>query len=549
MAAEVGTAPARASARARPRFLPTWSAPESTGSVTARLLLGSSTMLFLELALIRWLGANVVHLSYFSNFVLLGSFLGIGLGFLISKKTWTVLPYTAPLLAATVVLVLRYPVNIQRSGADVIYFTGLHTTGPPAWLALPIIFLLVAAMLAGPAEVVGRCFGHLAPLSAYRYDLIGSLIGIGLFTVLSFVWAPSLVWGLLMGASLIVLTVGTKARLLAAVSAVVIFVMLLGESMTAGVGWSPYYKISTHHSSFGPGAMSIWVNGVPHQTMAQAQWRLTNMAQQYGTPYERLPHAKLDNVLIVGAGSGSDVAIALRKGAKHVDAVEIDPRILQLGVDHNPDHAYQDPRVTRHVNDGRAFLERTNTKYDLILFALPDSLALVSGASQIRLESFLFTEQALQSAAAHLKPDGGFAMYNYYRENWLIDRLAGTAKSAFGHEPCVDQFAAHQAVVTVAKHSADQACATVYKPSGAVVRTGHRRRALPLLQGRHDPVAVPLDPRGDHPDLARARPCRRRAVPRGCAPTPTCSAWALPSCSSRPRAWRASPCSSGRPGS
>ncbi len=49
-------------------------------AVVRRLVLGSALMLFLELALIRWLGANVVHLSYFSNFVLLGSFLGIGLG-------------------------------------------------------------------------------------------------------------------------------------------------------------------------------------------------------------------------------------------------------------------------------------------------------------------------------------------------------------------------------------------------------------------------------------------------------------------------------------
>ena len=40
----------------------------------------------------------------------------------------------------------------------------------------------------------------------------------------------------------------------------------------------------------------------------------------------------------------------------------------------------------RHINDGRAFLEGTDEMYDLILFALPDSLALVSGASQIRLE-------------------------------------------------------------------------------------------------------------------------------------------------------------------
>ncbi len=107
-------------------------------------------------------------------------------------------------------------------------------------------------------------------------------------------------------------------------------------------------------------------------------------------------------------------------------------------------------RVTTHVNDGRAFLENTDRTYDLILFALPDSLALVNGTSQIRLESFLFTEEALRSAHHHLKPGGGFAMYNFYRENWLIDRLANTAGTAFGHEPCVDNFASHQAVVTVA---------------------------------------------------------------------------------------------------
>src|SRR3954454_13962423 len=216
--------------------------------VVARLVLGSATMLFLELALIRWLGANVVHLSYFSNFVLLGSFLGIGVGFLVSRRPWSVLPCTAPLLALTVVLALRFPVNIQRAGADVIYFTGLHTTGPPAWLALPVVFLLVAATLAGPAEVVGRCFGELRALTAYRYDLVGSLIGIGLFTGLSFLWAPSVVWGVLAGCALVVLAPGTRARLVAVASALVISFMLLGETLTAGVSWSPYYKITTHPS-------------------------------------------------------------------------------------------------------------------------------------------------------------------------------------------------------------------------------------------------------------------------------------------------------------
>src|SRR6478735_10078543 len=434
-----------------------------------RLLLASALMLFLELALIRWLGANIVHLSYFSNFVLLGSFLGIGLGFLISRKPWSVLPWTGPLLAVLVVVTLTFPVSIQRQGSDVIYFTALKVSGPPAWIALPVVFVLVAATLAGPAEAVGRCFGDLPPLTAYRYDLLGSLIGIGSFTLLSLFWAPSVVWGALAGLALLVLNRGWWRRLLAVASAAVITAMLLSETLTAGVSWSPYYKVTTHPSRSGPGALSIWVNGVPHQTMARADWRLAHAAEQYGTPYERLPDVTLDNVLVVGAGSGTDVAIALLKGAKHVDAVEIDPRILQLGRQHNPDHAYQDTRVTTHVNDGRAFLENTDTKYDLILFALPDSLALVNGASQIRLESFLFTEEALQSAHDHLTPDGGFAMYNYYRENWLIDRLAGTAATAFGHTPCVDSFTEHQAVVTIAVNENNQACGSTYRPTTSPV--------------------------------------------------------------------------------
>jgi hypothetical protein len=173
---EIGSAGTRVR---RPWRLPAdLEAEKPAGAVIRRLVLGSALMLFLELALIRWLGANVVHLSYFSNFVLLGSFLGIGLGFLISRKRWSLLPFTPVILALLVIFVFLEPVTIDRAGDEVIYFTSLTTQGPPAWLVLPIIFILVAAVLAGPAEVVGRCFGHLRPLTAYRWDLVGSLIGI-----------------------------------------------------------------------------------------------------------------------------------------------------------------------------------------------------------------------------------------------------------------------------------------------------------------------------------------------------------------------------------
>lgn len=444
-----------------------------------RLLLSSSLMLFLELALIRWLGANVVHLSYFSNFVLLGSFLGIGAGFLISRKSWSIWPASLPLLTALVVGVTAYPVTIERGDSAVIFFTSLHVNGPPAALALPLVFALVATILAGPAELVGRCFARLRPLSAYRYDLVGSLLGIVTFSALSFLRAPSVVWGLI--ACLLYLLLAERGRRLITFGCSAALVgLLLVETMTPGVSWSPYYKIKTEqgvswfpHYKVKPGDTApkdegfllIRANGVPHQLMAPAEWKMNLGERIYETPYLRLPDNALHDVLIVGAGSGSDVAIALKEGARRVDAVDIDPRIMEIGAERNIDRPYSDPRVTRHVNDGRAFLEGNDRKYDLILFALPDSLTLVSGASQIRLESFLFTEEAMQSVREHLKPNGAFAMYNYYRENWLIDRLAGTAAKVFGHAPCIDTFSGAQAVISVGFTPTDQKCVTAWAPS------------------------------------------------------------------------------------
>ena len=453
-----------------PRPLIAMDAPEGADrtadrQVVIRLVAGSALMLFLELALIRWLGSNIVHLSYFSNFVLLGSFLGIGLGFLISRRTWSILPWSPLILALLVLGVHLFPVTVDRTGSGIIYFTSLATTGPPVWLVLPVVFLLTASILAGPAEVVGRCFGKLRPLTAYRWDLVGSLLGISGFTLLSFLQAPSVVWGVV-AAMLFVALIAGRPRLLATLSGAGMVAVLMLETLTPGVSWSPYYKVTTE--DVGDGMVLINVNGVPHQLMAPAQWKLEQGEEIYGIPYQRRA-GELGNVLIVGAGSGSDVSIALAEGARHVDAVDIDPRILQIGAERNPDRAYDDPRVSVHVNDGRAFLQSTDTKYDLILFALPDSLALVNGASQIRLESFLFTVEALQAARDHLNPGGAFAMYNYYREQWLIDRLAGTAEAAFGHAPCVDLFGGAQAVVRVAVDPANERCAESFAPSGAVI--------------------------------------------------------------------------------
>ncbi|MEU7835378.1 spermidine synthase [Nonomuraea sp. NPDC049129] len=458
-------------------------------AVRPRLILASAFMLFLELALIRWTGSNIVHLSYFTNFVLLGSFLGIGLGFLRVGRARRQPYYSPVILFGLVFVVLTFPVTVDRNTEGVLYWTSLQTTGPPAWLILPVIFCAAALVLMGPAELVGRCFPELPRLEAYRYDLIGSLSGIALFTALSFLSAPPVFWGLIAAAAYGVLLVPRPRIIylgLVTVPSLAVVGLLLAETLTAGAFWSPYYKVTyKQFQQLGVPVTDISVNGIPHQQAVPAAARL-QWERQYGLPYERASTPP-KNVLIVGAGSGTDVAIALSKGATHVDAVEIDPKLRELGGSLHPDKPYDDPRVTTHVTDGRAFLERTGDKYDLILFALPDSLTLVSGASSLRLESYLFTEEAMRAARAHLKPTGTFSMYNYYRESWLVDRLASTVQNAFGHKPCVDvvSTAGQQAVITAGATASAQRCAGEWAgaAAGTPPPTGDDRPFLYLKDG------------------------------------------------------------------
>ena len=419
-------------------------------------------MLFVELALIRWAGENVIYLSYFSNFVLLGSFLGIGVGFLRARARTDLFPWSIVLLTFLIGFVLLFPVTINRSGNELIYF-GTVPGGLPMWIMLPIIFLAVAVVMAAIAQGVARAFAAFEALEAYRLDILGSLAGIVAFSLLSFTGAPPVVWGTIVAIAFLVSYL-PAVRLIQVVAALGLIVMLGRESLTPGLSWSPYYKI--YAVTKGPGLTALAVNGIPHQWIESMAWR-KKLEPLYFVPYARLRGNQLRNVLIVGAGGGSDVAIALAHGAKHVDAVEIDPGIYALGRRLNPNRPYQDPRVTIHIDDGRAFLQRTHNTYDLILFALPDSLALVSGQSALRLESYLFTLDAMRAARAHLNPGGAFGMYNYYREKWLVDRYANTLQVAFGHAPCLDAYGgvAWFGLLMVGLEPGGVACATTWSPS------------------------------------------------------------------------------------
>jgi Spermidine synthase len=125
---------------------------------------------------------------------------------------------------------------------------------------------------------------------------------------------------------------------------------------------------------------------------------------------------------------------------QHITAVEIDPVIQRLGAELHPDRPYSDPRVQLVNNDGRVFLRNTKEKFDLIIFALPDSLTLTSSIANLRLESFLFTQDSLNAAKAALTPDGVLVLYNYYRAPWLIQKLAGMVSRTCGRDSFVSTY-------------------------------------------------------------------------------------------------------------
>jgi len=450
-----------------------------------RLLLASFSMLFVELALIRWTSANNLFLVHLTNFVLLASFLGIGLGFLLAgsrRDLFALVPVTLGLLVG---FVLAFPVQTVDAGGAWRLGGALGMDPLPRWLSLATIFLLTVAVLAGLGQEVARTFGRFPPLEAYRLDVLGSLAGIAAFAGLSFLRLPPLGWAVPVAAAILVLA-GRRARAWQVAGVGLVVVLLGAQSLLGGFHWSPYYKIRA--VTAGNDSLKVDVNNTPHQT-AHSLADIDLHDPFYRYPYTYAP--RRDDVLIIGAGTGNDVAVALDEGAQRIDAVEIDPVLQELGRDRHPERPYSDPRVRAHVDDGRAFLERTGRRYDLILLALPDSATIVTGQAALRLENYLFTTQALEQARSLLKPGGTFAMYNYY-EPWLVDRYASTLRIVYGTEPCVQVGRSlgprQEVVLSMGKDGRTEGCATPWQPTSATLEPSADDRPFPYLAERSIPT-------------------------------------------------------------
>jgi hypothetical protein len=411
------------------------------------LFVVSFLVLFLETALIRWMPAYIRLLAYFSNFILLAAFLGIGVGCLLAgraaapNRARNLFGLFPAVLFALVFAVDYLRLEVAVPSTSTIYFSS-GTTSPvvpvESTRLLPIIFVAVAALFVTVATRLGRELAAHRPLRAYTINLAGSLAGVGAFALVSWLQLPPAAWFGVAAIAATPLLFERSARLQTSVDpspkgsrsvfvvnlALLAATVLVAFRMQGGSLWSPYYRINLTQD--GPDTV-VEVNHIFHQSMAP----VVQKEYFYQWPYTVFGDT-FEDVLILGAGTGTDVSAALRHGARHVDAVEIDPVILRVGAERHPDHPYSDPRVAVICDDARHFLRTTTKRYDLVVFALIDSLTVQSSFSGVRLESYMFTQESFDAVRDHLKPNGVMALYNYFREKWLVDRLANSLTATFG---------------------------------------------------------------------------------------------------------------------
>jgi hypothetical protein len=437
------------------------------------LVLLSGLALYAESVLIRWMGAEIRMFAYLKNFTLLAVFLGLGVGMLRQRRSrfsW-LLPSLMSLLTLTLVFSsqlrltrLFFPdrgitqwagsinspslVPIARVTPIIGKILRIFPDGAVPWAlgviafaAGAILFVVVVIIFGELGQRIGELLRTVQPsLRAYTLNLVGSLFGTVLYVILILFASPPWVWLVPMFACLIYFS-DRRVRdgLLLGVALGAAFFM--GHS--GRVVWSPYYRISLS-PEYGD-AYQLSVDHDFHQdaldlspVAIQRYPELKAPLAYYDLAYKIAPSCR--KALVVGAGTGNDVAAALRAGCQSVDAVEIDSVILKLGKQLHPEHPYQSERVHLFVNDGRAYFHEAlaaGKSYDLIVFGLVDSQTALSVVSSLRLEFLLYSLESFREARSLLDPKDGLLVVGFsvgWRD-WVAQRLYNTLEAAFDQPP------------------------------------------------------------------------------------------------------------------
>lgn len=411
----------------------------------------SFVVLFQELAFIRWLPTQVRVVAYFPNLVLISAFLGLGLGALRARGRPLLWMWPVAVSALVGIAWAFSQVAFTARGVSehlwLLYYD-LPEDGlvyPGVRLPLLVLFVLSAVSFVPLGQAIGvrlnRYRDDSSPLWGYAFDLGGSLLGVVAFALASFLGLFPVFWFaafLLAGGVFLLSKKGTRVVWILGAS----FVLVAVSASERATAYSPYYAITVDPPE-GGARFALLANGALHQ-IARSVQKADSLVYEddirvrngYHLPFEDFDLAPR-RVLVLGAGTGNDVAALLDHGVEHIDAVEIDPVIAGIGRRMHPNDPYGSPKVTLHNMDARTFLNDSEELYDLIVFGTLDSMTRISALGNVRLDNFVYTTDALEAARARLAPAGGIAMYFMVGEDYIHQRLMGMLAATFGRPPAV----------------------------------------------------------------------------------------------------------------
>ena len=319
----------------------------------------------------------------------------------------------------------------DRRQRHLLHQSGRSTVRRAGWCCR-LSSAMVAAIMAAPAEVVGRCFAHLKAARGIPIRPTG--IARRHRAVLGPV-LPACSFG----------RVGSHRRRCASSScserriassrsrpAAHSWRYLLIECVRPGISWSPYYKVKTEDLTRRTTPSVVQHLGERHSRISRSGTASSgsplSLSTACRTPISTGSRSTTSSSWEQAPGPTS---LSRSRRARSTSTRSTSTRASsQIGAERQPESALSGP-AGHQVRRRRPRLPvvEHRREYDLILFALPDSLALVSGASQIRLESYLFTEEALRSARDHLDARTACSRCTTTTaRTGSFDRLAGTVQ-------------------------------------------------------------------------------------------------------------------------
>lgn len=441
-----------------------------SSEATFKLFLCGASALFWELVLIRWLGSSIRVVAYYSNFVLISAFFGLGAGALLARIRYRLWRSIFLILGLCVVigplLGSFFHLNPTSSSEFVwignpqgilpLTFSGefLGINGNlrlPYWVILGCVYTANALLFLVFGQWIGHLFQKFRPLVAYSIEIGGSILGIFLFTIVSLFNFTPIAW-FLIGFVMVLLIIDRNIKDYLVASVCSALVLWVCGPFASQFFWSPYYKISmtSLHQVHDlkrdvvlqfdrPIGYALAVNNDYHQMILDLSPRAEEHAffrswrGLYDYPYHPNQGEPEGPILIVGAGTGNDVSAALRNTQSRIDAVEIDPMIIRLGTLHHFERPYHNSRVKITVDDARSFFVRTDKRYAKIVFGFLDSHTLMSSFSSVRLDNFVYTYETMRRVKELLLPGGKVHVTFATLTPWIHKRIIRLLDAVFDY--------------------------------------------------------------------------------------------------------------------